>query len=486
MLLRYDSGKRRASRFAGGQRVDGVSACLWTLDAFAREATLFAAIGFLIGGADDLALDGVYLWARLRSGLGRASSDRSLQNFPVPATAGRLAIFVAAWDEGAVIGRMLAHMLAVLDHPDFRVFVGTYPNDRATIAAVVDIAEGDARVRLVIGTAPGPTTKADNLNGLWRALLREEAANGARFKGIVLHDAEDVVPAGELRIIDALLDIHAAVQLPVLPLIDARSPLVSGHYLDEFAESHAKTLVARELLGASLPLAGVGCGIGRDWLDRVAASRGGLPFDPASLTEDYELGLTIAALGGSGTLAWVSETPGGRPVAVREYFPSSLNAATRQKARWMTGIALAGWDRIGWGRAADWREHWMRARDRRAPLAVVVLAAAYLALFATALSSAAHWFADTPAPAIDPAMRAVLGVNAGLLCWRLAMRALFTWRAYGGRQAALSFPRAFVANYISLMAARLAVARYIGLLRGGTLHWDKTRHAFPDDVEEAL
>ncbi|WP_239017924.1 glycosyltransferase [Sphingomonas aracearum] len=211
---------------------------MWAVDAFAREATLFAAVGFLIGGADDLALDLVYLWTRLRSGVGRRSTDPVLSDFPVLPTPGRLAIFIAAWDESAVIGRMLRHTLDVLDHPDFRLFVGVYPNDRATIAAAAQVAESDARVRLVIGPAPGPTTKADNLNALWRALLREEAAEGIRFKAVILHDAEDVVPAGELRVIDALLDRHAAVQMPVLPLIDRKSPLVSGHYLDEFAEPH--------------------------------------------------------------------------------------------------------------------------------------------------------------------------------------------------------------------------------------------------------
>ena len=40
----------------------------------------------------------------------------------------------------------------------------------------------------------------------------------------------------------------------------------------------------------------------------------------------------------------------------------------------MTGIALAGWDRIGWGGRQRFGDHWMRMRDRRAPLAVLVLA----------------------------------------------------------------------------------------------------------------
>ncbi|MGJ3628815.1 hypothetical protein AB5I41_21435 [Sphingomonas sp. MMS24-JH45] len=41
----------------------------------------------------------------------------------------------------------------------------------------------------------------------------------------------------------------------------------------------------------------------------------------------------------------------------------------RQKARWMIGIALAGWDRTGWGGDRRVAEMWMRfsrpARWRR-------------------------------------------------------------------------------------------------------------------------
>ncbi|MFW1443002.1 hypothetical protein ACEV7Z_23725, partial [Vibrio parahaemolyticus] len=55
----------------------------------------------------------------------------------------------------------------------------------------------------------------------------------------------------ELRLFDALLDRHHAVQLPVLPLPHRRSRLIGGHYLDEFAEAHGRNLVVRQLLGAA-------------------------------------------------------------------------------------------------------------------------------------------------------------------------------------------------------------------------------------------
>ena len=465
-----------------GSRRLGPSGIIVAIDAVAREAMLFAAIGFLLGSIDDLAVDFAWLWSRTvrRDPTLPATLDTYDRAAPR-----HIAIFVAAWDEAVVIGLMLRASLARFDHPDYRIHVGTYPNDRATIAAVADVAADDPRIRLVIGPDDGPTTKAGCLNTLWQALLRDEALGGARAAAIVLHDAEDVVHPGELRVFDALIGDYAVVQLPVLPLVDRDARLVSGHYADEFAEGHARSMVVRQMLGAGLPLAGVGCAIDRAVLERVAAARGGDPFDADSLTEDYELGLRIAALGGRGALARVRERRGGPLVAVRAFFPATLDAAVRQKARWMTGIALAGWDRIGWSTALDWREHWMRMRDRRAPVAVLVLAVAYLALVAWGASLIVHGATGHGALAMPPAMGVLLRINAALLVWRLASRALFTGRAYGWREAAWSVPRAFVGNLIALLAARRAMVAYVRSLRGTALIWDKTRHVFPDDIAQA-
>ena len=465
---------RRGRHFLGADWV------IFAVDGVARETMLFAAIGFVLGGIDDLAMDCAWAWTRfMRKSGARAMLDDFTITAPRP-----IAVFVAAWDEATVIGAMLRASLARFDYPDYRLYVGTYPNDRATIAAVADVAVDDDRVRLVIGEVDGPTTKADCLNTLWRALLCAEAQGAAPAAAVVIHDAEDVVHPAELRVFDALIGDHAVVQLPVLPLVDRGARLVSGHYADEFADAHARALVVRQALGAGLPLAGVGCAIERAMVERIAQARGGDPFDADSLTEDYEIGLRIAALGGRGVLARVRERPGGPLVAVRAYFPATLGAAVRQKARWMTGIALAGWDRIGWGRALDWRDHWMRMRDRRAPVAVLVLAAAYIALLAWGASLLAHALGDGGALPLSDAMVLLLRINGALLAWRLVARAGFTAYAYGWREAVWSLPRAFVGNLVALLAARRAMQAYIGSLRGTALHWDKTRHVFPEDTAQ--
>ncbi len=49
-----------------------------------------------------------------------------LADLPTPRVAGRIAIFVPAWDEEAVIGGMLSAALDRYDHPDYRLYVGVY------------------------------------------------------------------------------------------------------------------------------------------------------------------------------------------------------------------------------------------------------------------------------------------------------------------------------------------------------------------------
>lgn len=109
-----------------------------------HEAALFAAFGFLLLGLSDLAVD--LIWIGLRLGRRKAPPD-----LPVSARPGRLVIFVPAWDEAAVIGRMLAHAQTAFGEADYRLYVGCYPNDPATIEAVR--AAAGPHVRLVIGPA---------------------------------------------------------------------------------------------------------------------------------------------------------------------------------------------------------------------------------------------------------------------------------------------------------------------------------------------
>ena len=251
--------------------------------------------------------------------------------------------------------------------------------DAATIRGGGAAAAADAPIINSIATTLIAPTLGESSPHLYLALADDEAGGAPRAKAVVLHDAEDLVHPLELRLFDRLVERAALVQLSVLPLPDPASRWIGGHYADEFAESHVKELVVREAVGAAIPLAGVGCAIERGALDRLAAANDGRPFAAASLTEDYELGLRLGALGLRTMFVRIPATPGRRAVvASRGHFPADLDAAVRQKARWIGGIALAGWDRLGWSGGIG--ERWMRMRDRRGPLAALLLLAGYVAL----------------------------------------------------------------------------------------------------------
>lgn len=438
-----------------------------------RELLWLAGGAIFLSSLDDIALDS--LW------LARVAFRPAEPLPPAPAQPGRFAILVPAWDEAGVIGAMLARLTATLRHPDYLVFVGTYPNDPATKAAAE--AVGDPRIVTVVGRRAGPTTKADCLNELWRAVLAEEAASGRRFKAVVLHDAEDLVHPASLDIHDRCMPALAMVQLPVLPLPDPDSRWVSGHYMDEFAQTHAKDMMVRAVLDVPVPSAGVGTAICRDALEAIAGPDG-VPFDASSLTEDYELGHKLHARGLKGRMIRVRVD--GELVATREYFPATLEAAVRQKSRWLTGIALSGWDRLGWH--GGFAARWMLARDRKGLFTAAVAMLGYFAgvLLMGQLALRAAISAETGQklpPLLSTEQSLLPGFllfNALLLLWRLAMRAGFTGRHYGALEALRSVPRAILANAINFLSALRAAERYrAALASGSVIDWDKTAHRFP-------
>jgi adsorption protein B len=446
----------------------------------AAELALFAGAGFLLFAFNDVLVDIIYFTRRLWRGLTVYSRyPRAFASYFVfKKNPGFIAILVPAWDESAVIASMLKATLDRLDYDDFRIFVGQYRNDPATAAAIASV--DDPRVEAVTVDANGPTTKADCLNHLYDALVAHEAATGRAAKAVVLHDAEDVVHPYELRIFDALIERAALIQLPVHPLPDPHSRWVSGHYCDEFAEAHTKELVVREAVGASIPLAGVGCAVARAPLAQLAAMEGGKPFAGNSMTEDYELGLRVGALGLKTIFVRIPARPGERGVvSSRGHFPSTVGAAVRQKARWLGGIALTGWDRLGWGGGLG--ERWMRMRDRRGPLAAVLLLAAYSAAFLWSQIWLAEAMGAPIEARLDPLLVTLLTINAWLLAWRILMRAYFTASAYGAVEGLLSIPRLFVGNVIAMLAAARALSLHIG---GGARKWDKTRHTFPAELAQ--
>lgn len=470
-----------------GKQVELSTAWLeWLVLGTGHELMLFASVGILLFGLDDLLFDALWLATR-RRGFPDLPDGRPM--------AGTFAVFVPAWDEAGVLPAMLRRTLDAWEDEDFVLYIGCYANDAATLFAVSPLVARDRRLRLVINEREGPTTKGDNLNRLWAALCEDERAGGMRFAAVVLHDAEDHVHPDELALHRIYLVDYAMVQIPVVPLMERGSHWIGGHYGDEFAEAHGKELVVRSRLDLPLPSAGVGCALTRGALALLAIERGGDPFRHDSLTEDYEVGMLLGSYGlGARFIDAIGRT--GTRIVSRGAFPGKVDAAVRQKARWVAGIALAGWDHLGWPGAPQgpaglpsgrvWLARWMLWRDRRAPLAALALLAAYAGLIVTATGWAGQALLGWHLTDVSDGMRLLLALNAVMLLWRLGMRSHFTARWYGMRQALLALPRAFVANVIAMLAARRAVAIYWRMLRSGEIVWDKTEHVESDMAAEPV
>lgn len=454
--------------------ISGMQDLLEWLLLFERELLAFAAFWFCIGLIDEFAIDLTWLWLRVT---GRARTAQLPVGYGAEPLSGQAAVLIPAFQEAPVLGTTIAHMLAAWPQQDLTIYVGVYCNDAATLAAGSAAAANDTRVRLVVHGAHGPTTKADCLNRLYRALALDEERSGRAFASVILHDAEDMVHPAALQAIDAALVLRDFVQLPVRPELQPNSRWIAGHYADEFAETHAKAMLVRAALGAPLPAAGVGCGFSRAALGELAERRAVLgeagPFAPECLTEDYELGLVLSKEGrGSAFLRLRDDS--GALVATGSYFPNRLDAAVRQKTRWIHGIAFQGWDRMGWGGNAV--ETWMALRDRRGPLTALVLAAAYALLIVDAMLLAAQAAGYADPPALSAPLKAMLLISFGGFVWRAGLRALFTAREYGPVEAVYAVLRIPVANVIAIMAGRRALVAYFRSLRTGTVVWDKTAH----------
>lgn len=442
------------------------------------ELLLFAGVFFLIGALDDILMDAVWLWLKATGKAKTSHIERDeLASRPLN---GPVAVFVPAWREAGVIGDTIRHALHVWKQADLRVYVGCYGNDPETIAAAMNAAaslarRGDNRLRIVIHDRHGPSTKADCLNRLYQALRDDERRTGQLFTSVVFHDAEDMVDPAGLSLLDAEIANGADfVQLPVEPMVQQSSRWLGSHYCEEFAEAHAKSMVVRGALGAAIPGAGVGSAISRRALHQLSRRHvDGSPFEAQSLTEDYELGLAVAEMGGTSRFVR-ARGEDGSVVATRAYFPNKLSHVVQQKTRWIHGISLQGWDRLGW--RGNWAEAWMRARDRRGPFATLVLLMGYTLLALTLLLWSAAAVGVAPKLDFTPLVKTLIALNMAAFGWRALLRFLFTARVHGALEGLRALIRIPVTNVVSIMAGRRAITAYAASLFGGGVTWNKTPH----------
>ncbi|MBZ5582100.1 MAG: glycosyl transferase family protein [Acidobacteriia bacterium] len=451
---------------------------MW-IDHWVAACLVPLAFWILLSGLDDLFIDLVY-WLM---GKKQPGSPAGAELDGVSER--RIAILVPLWREDRVIAPMLRRNLSTLRYANYDVFVGVYPNDEGTAAAVAGVARDHPSVHMAVCPHDGPTSKGDCLNHAYAAMREREHAHGVRYRVVVTHDAEDLIHPDSLRLINWFSRRYQMVQVPVLPLPTAAREFTHGVYCDEFAEYQSKDIPVRRRLGGFLPSNGVGTGYARPALERLARERQGRPFDPECLTEDYETGYRLHALGFSQVFVPVRFDASG-PVATREYFPRNFRAAIRQRGRWVAGIALQGWERHGW--RTSWRQRYWFWRDRKglmgnllSPLANVLFLYGLASCLAAA-GNGAVWHLGT---CIPHWLRWTSGSTLVLSALQTGVRVATSARTYGLRFAAAAPLRMPWANIVNCAATLEGLRQFFGARsRRGALVWIKTEHIYPAQTGE--
>jgi len=462
---------------------------------------------FVISGVDDLVVDIVYfvrtvyrslfIWKRYKP-----ITEEQLLGVPEQP----IAIMIPAWNESAVIFPMVNNTITTLNYSNYHIFIGTYPNDLDTQREVARLREIHDNVHCVVCRDPGPTSKADCLNWVYLGILDFEKQHQFEFPIFVMEDAEDIVHPLTIKLFNYLIPRKNMVQLPVVPFEPQHwYQLTRAHYMDEFAENHHKNMVIREVFGRGIPCAGVGCGFSRHALELLATDNDQhLVFKLGSLTEDYEMGMRLRTIGVDKAIfvklpikrvtsrkSYFSNknVPVEKKelVAIRNVFPLTFTAAVRQKSRWIAGIALQGWENLGW--KGDLLTKYVLFKDRKALITSQVNILGYVVIaFVLAYYAAVFFFPEAyhypPLVEEGSLLWKMILITTIFLCLRLLVRMYCVFRYYNSKRAILSVVNFVWANLINFAATNRALfmfSRY--LFTGKWIKWDHTIHIAPSEDE---
>jgi adsorption protein B len=451
------------------------------------------ALLFLLGSLDDLLLDLVHAVFKLKP---RQVSALEMTRWNAQAE-DPIAVMIPAWQEYDVLEAMVRTNLKRLSYQNFHWFIGVYPNDEKTLSIALRMQElYPEKITVIVNDRPGPTSKAQCLNRILTVMsegIRTAEARGEKPwipRFVAIHDAEDVIHPFSFKAInaqDADLDF---IQVPIFSLPVPTSQWVAGTYLDEFADIHLREIPVREKLRMPIPSAGVGTFFSWRIMD-ILGRRFGHWFDEGNLTEDYEVSMKIARLGGKQKFLMLLD-PMGDMIATREYFPADFGRSVRQKTRWTTGIGLQ--TMLKWGNYASvsklpsWKTlmaRWALWRDRKAlwsnPL--VFIAWALLAMCTVLAFVNPNWMSGMQYAGL---LVNLMYLNLVFFALRLIQRARFSTRLYGWQHGLLSMPRLILASVINGLAAVKAIRQFGAAKKDNAadkIVWDKTEHFFPTEEE---
>jgi bacteriophage N4 adsorption protein B len=465
---------------------------------FVEILMLIAGVIIGLSSLDDLFVDLLYWGGRLLTTSNARSKEIPSVEFLEQIPERPFAIMVPCWKEHDVIFSMLSSNSRLLRYEQAHYFVGVYLNDPLTQNEVRKAQGLYRNIHMVLVPHDGPTSKADCLNQTISDIFMFEAEHNIQFAGIVMHDSEDLIHPLELKLFNKTVDIYDFVQLPVYSFSRRIGSLIAGLYMDEFAEMHTKDLEVRQRLSGVIPCAGVSACFSREAIVHLTDQNQGEAFRTSSFTEDYDIAFRVAELGfKSAFIAYPANyaidmnidtgNPGilhrTLPVATREFFPSGLEAAYRQRARWMLGIVFQGAREHGWKGSLGTK--YFLARDRKGVITSPAVMLAYFALANIAIFEAYRAFFDPEQQFTYQLLSTdwakwLFFANFIFLLWRLANRMVFTGMIYSVRHALMAAPRLVVGNFVNFFATWRAVRVYLSNRISGTpLVWDKTSHSYP-------
>lgn len=450
----------------------------------------------LLVSIDDLIWDIFYGIGKLFRKIKTPIINADRVNAKIPR---KLAVMIAAYDEGNVLGEVINNLILSNQYPRsmYDIFLGVYPNDPGTISVADELVRKFKNVHKVIHVLEGPSSKADNLNNIIKYIFEYEQKHYIRYKGFVVHDSEDLVHPYEFMLENYLLDEHAAIQIPVFPLMERPKignifrNMVSGTYADEFAENHYRIMTIRSATKAFVPSAGTGFVIRRDLINTFP---GHAVFPVGSLTEDYKLSLQFKEKGYD--LYYVLNNvvridPKGKIkrefISTRSIFPSKYRDAVRQKTRWIYGITMQTFKlrRILNLKGLSFISKYSLYRDWKAKFGNLLLGPGYL-IFAYFILSL---FVEVPVmfPMYSTSWYFVVFLSI-LMIERQILRYVAVKNVYGRKSGIISsfFPpilpfRLVLGNIINFNATVLAWKKQLFGDRGNAKKvpkWSKTEHSF--------
>jgi adsorption protein B len=457
-----------------------------------------AGIGFLLSGLDDLIFDTqflFYLWTQ------RKKPHITLQELSL-AHEQWIALYVPAWQEGGVVNKMAEYAANVITYEKYDIFIGVYPNDPETIHCVDEICAVNPRIHKVTVPHPGPTSKADCLNAIYREMRLNEIPGVREYAIVVLHDSEDVIHPLAVKVYNYFVPrVYDMAQLPVFALeLPVLKYWTGNCYIDDFAELHTKDMFVRESIGGIVPSAGIGTAFSVDLLRKLAAENDGDPFRVGNLTEDYEIGIRAKRAGFRvGVVSYPLDRVVRKPnidgsmgeakvitemVAIRDPFPTHFGAAVRQRSRWILGISFQTWEQAGW--AGTWPMRYTLLRDRRAPLTHLINMIGYLVVLFIIFQGVFRytpWAASVYMPPLlesDSFLLKIAIIDTCLLIYRMVQKIISVASIYNVKQAVFSVPRLLLSNFINFFATVRAARMYFANKFFGTpIVWLKTAHVFP-------